>query len=377
MKLGLVLLLSLLLGACASAPMTPPAALFQDSAFAPASERIDPKEIFALSPQMRQFLDTRIAPNGISRGLRGALVEALSADGQLKLEYDADMTRNASQAFAAGSGNCLSLVLMTASFAKAMGLTVRYHDVLVEETWGRDGHTYFSIGHVNVTLIDRDFGHDDGETTIDFLPPRDLSKQRTHLIDEQMIIAMYMNNRAVESMVRGHIDDAYWWAREAIRQEPWYLNAYNTLGAVYERRGMPGNAEVAFQYVLDQQPKNLNAMSNLVAALNEQGRTADAAKWSQVMLKRDPNPPFSFFNRGIEAMNEHDYARARDLFAREVDRAAYYHEFHYWLARAYIGLGDYDKAARHLQIAMENSTTRKDHDIYAAKFAWLSVRASR
>ena len=76
-------------------------------------------------------------------------------------------------------------------------------------------------------------------------------------------------------------------------------------------------------------------------------------------------------------MNAGDYVRARELFAKEVDRAGYYHEFHYWLARAYVGLGDDLQARKHLQIAMENSTTRKDHDIYAAKFAWLSARASR
>jgi hypothetical protein len=76
-------------------------------------------------------------------------------------------------------------------------------------------------------------------------------------------------------------------------------------------------------------------------------------------------------------MNAHDYARARDLFAKEAARSAGYHEFHYWLARAYVGLGDVAQARRHLEIAMENSTTRRDHDLYAAKSAWLSARSGR
>jgi len=377
MKLALVLVLSLLLGACALAPVTPRAELFQDSAFAPPSEPIDVKAVFALSPEMRQFLNTHIRPSVTSYGPREGLVDALETEGKLKLEYDAELTRNGAQAFAARSGNCLSLVLMTAAFAKALDLSLRYQDVLIEETWGRDGHTYFSIGHVNVTLIDRHFGHGDGETIIDFLPPRDLRKQRSHLVGEQTIVAMYLNNRAVESLVRGRLDDAYWFAREAIVQEPWFMNAYNTLGAIYERRGMSGNAEKVFEYVLAQEPRNVNVMSNLVATLNDQGRTAEAHSWSEIMKKRDPNPPFSFFNRGIEAMNDGDYARARELFAKEVDRAGYYHEFHYWLARAYVALGDDAQARKHLQIAMENSTTRRDYDIYAAKSAWISAHASR
>jgi Tfp pilus assembly protein PilF len=376
MKLGLLLLLSLALGACAMAPIAPRASLFEDGAFAPPSEPIDAKAIFALSPEMRQFLDTYIRPSVMGNGPRDGLVDALENAGKLKLEYDAEMTRNAAQSFAARSGNCLSLVIMTAAFAKALDLPLRYHDVLVEETWGRDGHTYFSIGHVNVTLFGH-FGRNAGETVIDFLPPRDVRKQRSHLLGEQTVIAMYLNNRAVESLVRGRLDDAYWFAREAIAQEPWFMNAYNTLGAIYERRGMSRNAEKVFEYVLAQEPRNVNVMSNLVTALYDQGRVDEANSWAEIMKRRDPNPPFSFFNRGLEAMNAGDYVRARELFAKEVDRAGYYHEFHYWLARAYVGLGDDLQARKHLQIAMENSTTRKDHDIYAAKFAWLSARASR
>ena len=63
MKLGLLLLLSLALGACAMAPVAPRASLFEDGAFAPPSEPVDAKAIFALSPEMRQFLDTYIRPS--------------------------------------------------------------------------------------------------------------------------------------------------------------------------------------------------------------------------------------------------------------------------------------------------------------------------
>ena len=59
------------------------------------------------------------------------------------------------------------------------------------------------------------------------------------------------------------------------------------------------------------------------------------------------------------------------MFSKEVDRAAYYHEFHFWLALAYVGLGDMEHAREHMSIAADNSTTRKDHDLYAAKLERL------
>ena len=55
-------------------------------------------------------------------------------------------------------------------------------------------------------------------------------------------------------------------------------------------------------------------------------------------------------------------------------RADYYHEFHFWLGLADWQLGDVGQARKHLQLAMDNSTTRGQHDLYAAKLAWLQSR---
>ncbi len=54
------------------------------------------------------------------------------------------------EAFQARTGNCLSLVIMTAAFAKEVGLPVRFQSVYVPETWSRSGNLYFSSGHVNL-----------------------------------------------------------------------------------------------------------------------------------------------------------------------------------------------------------------------------------
>jgi Tfp pilus assembly protein PilF len=66
-------------------------------------------------------------------------------------------------------------------------------------------------------------------------------------------------------------------------------------------------------------------------------------------------------------MQAGDFKAARDLFAREVERDAYNHEFQFWLASAYYRLGDLVRSRKHLAIAMDFSPTRKDHDLYAAK----------
>ncbi len=293
---------------------------------------------------------------------------------QLKLEYDGAFTRNAAEAFDARTGNCLSLVIMTAAFAKQLGVGVRYQNVYVDENWSRKGNIYFSVGHVNLTLGRRPpkLGTrlDDGEQlTIDFLPPPDLRGVNWRVIDEKTIVAMYMNNRAAESLAADRIDDAYWFAREAILQDPGFITAYNTLGVIYSRRGHLDPAARILAFALEKEPRNIHVMSNLAPVLAGLGRAAESQALERRLAQLEPEPPFSFFHRGRAAMLQGDFRTARDLFEKEVDRAPYNHEFHFWLALALANLGEPRLAQQHLTLAMENSTTRKDHDLYAAKLA--------
>ena len=378
MKTWTVLLVALLLAACASTPLPPRVeALFNDSAFGAPSERIGASDLFAMSPEMKQYLSTTIAPVARAKGAQQGLFEALYSKGQLKLEYDSAKTRNAAQAFAARSGNCLSLVIMTAAFAKEMGLPVTYQSAFLDESWGRSGDIHFFIGHVNVTLgphmarlnnsTNLLVRQDETDLTIDFLLPRELRGLNTRVIDEQTIVAMYLNNRAVESFTEGQLDDAYWWARAAVAQDPRFTSAYNTLGVIYKRHGNLEDAHRVLAYSLEREPKNTHFMSNMVLVLNDLGRGAESAALAKKLDQMEPNPAFSYFMDGMVAMRKGDYRTARDLFAKEVQRAPYYHEFHFWLAAAYIGLGDTERARAELALAMETSTTRISRDIYAAK----------
>ena len=368
------LLFSMLLGACASAPPPPPERLFNDQLFLAPSERISASDVFKVSEAMTRFLSTDMASQLHARGQQQGFIDALYTKGQLRLEYNSAVTRNAAQTFAARSGNCLSLVIMTAALAKELGMPVRYQRVYVDDIWRRSGDVYFTVEHVNLGLgrrtIDGGFGHRDSDgVTVDFLPSADLRYIRTETLEEQTIVAMYMNNRAAEAFSLGQLNDAYWWARAAIAQDPRFATSYNTLGVIYTRHGNPREAQKALATALEFQPDNTQAMSNLIPVLKDLGRGDEAKVLARKLDAMEPNPPFSFFDRGLTALRNKDFRAARDLFAKEVDRAPYNDEFHYWLAVAYVGLGENDEARRELDKAVEYSTPGKEHDLYAAKLA--------
>ena len=384
MKLLSTLVFAAMLAGCATpgpAPvLAPQADLFADAAFAkkPAN-MVTAEQIFELTPEMKTYA-TRLRQARRTQRLHLALYDALYQRDQLRLEYDSEMTRTAAQAFEAHSGNCLSLVIMTAAFARELQLEVKFQRITSEDTWSRSGSLYFSSGHVNLVLGQAAFEplnvnpFDRTEfITIDFLPPPDADKMPTEVISERRVVAMYMSNRAAETLVAGKLDEAYWYARAAIDHDPAYMLAYNTLSTIYQRHGDMLLAERTLRFAQLNDPLNTVILFNLAEVTNALGKKEESDKLKAELARLEPYPPFYFFNKGQQYMAEGDYRKARAMFVREVQRAPYYHEFHFWLAKAAFELGDLKEADKHMALALLNSTTRNDNAIYASKLANLRI----
>jgi hypothetical protein len=297
-----------LLAGCASTTALAPAApeMFDDAHFAPAKEPINPDDVFRLTPEMRTYLRESILPLARTAGLRQAITVSLYDRSKLQLEYDSSTTRTAAQAFEARQGNCLSLVIMTGAFASAMNLKVTYQQVATEEMWSRSGGMYFMSGHVNLLLEKRytdSVGKYDSNDlyTIDFMPGEN-SGLRARAISEDTVLAMYMNNRAAEAMVRGDLDDAYWRVRQAVKLDPQFLSAYNTLGVIYLRHGDAAHAEHILHYALGGSPDNRGA--------GRPGPTGRHRAYAAVLLVR-PGPGGAAQGRLCERAHAvHEGARA-------------------------------------------------------------------
>lgn len=369
-----LLLGCILLSACAT--QTPqisvPYQVFNDRAFTPSEPPPSTETIFKANDEMRQFIAKEIVTQIRASSHQRALFNALYTKAQLKLEYDSSFTRNASETFSARSGNCLSLVIMTAALAKEMGLNVSYQSVVVPEMWSRSGALYFNVGHVNIVLGKRHFddhSHFDKnyQMTIDFYPPEETAGQRTTEITESTIVAMYFNNRAAESITEGKLDNAYQWAKAAITADPSFAAAYNTLAVIYLRHNDAAYAYGALTLALQLDANNKVAMSNMVQAMEETNRIAEAAQMKERLAAIQPFPPFHFFKLGLRAMEEQDYQMAKKWFQKELNRDPDYHEFHFWMGIAHLRLGELKQAEQHLMAAKSNSTSQKDHAIYSAK----------
>jgi tetratricopeptide (TPR) repeat protein len=374
----LILMCCALVGVgCAHRPSAPAAApqLLHDALFAAPAQVIDKAAIFALSDEMLAYVKTEFGHLRAREDPRRSLLEALN-NRSLKLSYDTGITRNAAQAFAAKSGNCLSLVLMTAAFAKHLNLPYSFQNVSADALYSRSADLLLASGHVNLVLerlnsLGQFHPAKRTELIVDFLPPGDLRGQVSRSIAEATIVAMYFNNRAAEQLATGQLDEAYHWAREAVLQDGGFAAAINTLGVIYLRRQHLPQAETALRHLLNLEPNNTAAWSNLAMVLQRGGREPEA-QWALAKLRDlQPVPPLHDFDLGRQALHAGDLQAAREHFARELRRQPFHAEAHFWAAMTLLRLGQPDKAQEHLRMAVENSATSSTHDLYAAKLAVL------
>lgn len=361
------------------APTMPPANdLFSDKLFKAPAKAVDTSRLFALSEPMKAYMRSPYFSAAVrTAGKDHGLVDALYKKGELKLEYDAAVTRDAATTFSLKTGNCLSLVIMTAAFAKEMGLEVNFQNVMVEQQWSRSDSLYFASTHVNLSLavrpeFVRSYEPNKHYLTIDFMPPKDASKLITHPLDEQTIVAMYLNNRAAEEMTANRVDDAYWYARAAIEASPTYITAYNTLGVVYQRHGDYAMAERVYRRALEREREDTMVMHNLIPVLKHLGKTAESQALAARLASIEPTPPFFYFQKGMKAMEAGKYAEAKGMFEREVKRSPYYHEFHFWLAISHWYLGEGRAARSALMQALDTSTTSDATRRYTGKLGYLN-----
>lgn len=377
----ILLLLALLLSACAGAPRAPApgAEIFRDELFGAAPPPPDPQALFGLSPEMRRYLTERIQPQVRRKGPQYALLEALYTEGELRLDYDAAHTRSASEAFAAGKGNCLSLVVMTAAFAREMGLQVRYQEVLGAPAVEQNGDLTFLVGHVNLGLGsvgDRVRSSDFGQhwVLVDFLPGQDLRNQRTTELDERRVRAMYMNNRAAESVAAGQLREAYWWLRAAHAQDASLANLYNTLAVVYRRQGAFADAERTLRVAQAMDPDNEVVAGNL-ASLQREGGPVAAAAAAVPATARLPALA-TRFDPARQALQDGQPKVALRWLSGQLGLTPRNPELHYWLAMTYAQAGDSAGTRRHLELATEYSAGTEQRGLYAGKLNRLKAQAA-
>lgn len=341
---------SLLLGAglvlaagCASTP--PPGGgaviwLDREHEYDPARVTVTRRKLFELDPA----LVARLRAEGIAdahRGTRSAHLMAVIFGPDLKaFSYAGGHSTVAAETWRNKQGDCLSLTVLAFALARELDIPLQMQEVRVPVTFDRRGGVDFLNNHVNALLrADRPLrvGNQtlpSGEIIIDFQPQVG-SRQRGTALNEQAMLARYLNNIGAEQFSLGDGRAAYAHFKAAVQAEAGYAPAYANLAQLYLRGGYAAAAETALRHALQLDPGSDLSLSALHQLLLAQGRRAEAAQYEKLVQARRAQDPYYWLGLGIERLQQQQPLQAIDALERAQALASGFEEIHRYLSIAY------------------------------------------
>ena len=311
--------------------------------------QVEDVDVLAVSPEMEAFLKRYILKYGHTRTKLDLLVRSVMVSGNLGFEYDENRTMTASEAFRTRSGNCVAYSNMIIALARRAGLDARYQEVFLRPVWSDHFEdTVLLVKHVNVVVKS-------GYTswTVDVSGVEIHPTDRRRLVDDSYAKALYLNNIAVESLLKNDLPTAYAYILKAIEASTEVTDTWVNLGVIYGRNDQLDDAAMAFQQALRIDPNEYSAMSNLYEVYLEQGKIEQAVELESRVERYRRNNPYYLLRLSDEALELGQYEESISLLKKAIRKKENDHKLYFALAKTQYLSGELTEAESSLSRARE------------------------
>lgn len=323
--------------------------------------------ILATSPVMRDLVDREIRPIAGQEEKARALLALMFDEQHLGLTYDRFGTRTAAETVAAGAGNCLSLANAYIAMARYAGLNASYVAVSMPDVWYPGDEIFYVLNHTTagIKLSPR--------TTmkIEFDGVQRAEDAKARLVPDKRGFAQYYTNIASTHLSQSNFAVASLSLQQALRIDPEYAPAWNSLGVIQKRLGKLDAAETSYKEALKLDADNLSALNNLVILYEHTGRAAAAHKYQGRLERYRRKNPYYLNYLAQSEVAAGNYNSAVRLAKKAIRKRSDEHRFHFTLAQAYSALDLPEKADRHLQEAMRHADSDEERSRYRREFEQL------
>ena len=336
-----------MLGACASVQrgkVTPPPLQYPGPVV-----QVDDVDVLAVSPEMEKFLERYVLKYSNQQTRLEMLTTAVTRSGVLGFEYDETHTMTSSEAFDARMGNCVAFSNLMIALARRAGLDAHYQEVVIRSEWANyEGDTVLLFKHVNVVVETRKMSWVVDVSGIDIRPT-----DRRKLIEDSYAKALYLNNIAVEALLKNDLPRAYAYMRSAIETDSRVTDPWVNLGVLFGRNDQLDDAAFAFNRALQIDSNEYSALSNLYEVYLEQGKFESAADLEPRVERYRRNNPYYLLRLSDAALGREQYKESISLLRKAIKKKDDDHQLHFALAKTQYLSGELAEAESSLLRARE------------------------
>lgn len=297
-------------------------------------------DLFSLTPEMEDFAKkaVRSGENYFDKvkNLQVALLSS-TANGR-GIVYNAYITEVPKVTFEQRRANCLSFTLLYVALARAVGIDAEVNEVEIPPTWDLRNKNMVFLRHVNVKvyMARNNPGIFNGESVIiDLEMSRYRSTYNQHTISDIDATAQFYSNRATEYLETNNFVDAFLNLRKSIHLNDQQSYVWSNLGALYSRKSLWREAELAYLHGLELNPDDLTVMNNLSYLYRQMGNKELAQKYSRIAQRYREYNPYYKYNFSLSAFEHGDYDSALQFISRAIEREKNDARFYELAARIY------------------------------------------
>ncbi len=336
---------------------------------APAVADVD---LFALNPEMVQFIAARVDSNQDRRSRLHSLMDAVFGAEGLGIAYEKTGTKTALETFESRSGNCLAFTILLVTMARHVDLDAHFHEVAEVMSWDRRGEIILRNQHMFVEI---EIGGD--RMRVDFLPETEKRYRRVSRISDERALAHYYNNIGVETLAKGDIPHSLAYFHKALEADESFSPTWTNLGVAYRRQGDFERAEESHLKAIAIDKAQVTAIANLARLYSATGRQDEAEPLLRKVERYLKRNPFHHFNLGVQSARDGDTGRAIGQLKKAIRRLPEEADFHVTLAELYLRVGKQGKARASLKRALVLSGSERERERLQKELEALEGRHQR
>ncbi|MET0357200.1 MAG: tetratricopeptide repeat protein, partial [Cellvibrio sp.] len=259
------------------------------------------------------------------------------------ITYSAYVTELPSVSFVQRRANCLSFTLLYVALARSVGIKAYVNEVQIPPTWDlRNKKEMVFLRHVNVkvpilpdttNILKRD------DVVIDLEMNRYRPSYNQQEISDTAAEAQFFSNRAMEYLEQGKLEESFLSLRKSISLNDQESYVWSNLGALYGRKNLWREAELAYLHGLDLDPQDLTVMNNLAYLYHQTGEKEKAQKYSRLAQRYRELNPFYQYSIALSAFEQGDYEESLQYVLRAIEREKNDTRFYQLAADVYEKLG--------------------------------------
>jgi tetratricopeptide (TPR) repeat protein len=335
-------------------------------AFPRAVFAVPDEDPFKVNEEMVRFLETNINRSGDGLQQLRNLVRVVFEENALGFKYDS-VTRTAIDTFNTRRGNCMSFTFLFLALARELGFDARLREVDVAPVWSRTGGFTTLVGHVNVGI------HVGSQWyVVDLFPTVNRIELGGRLVSDARALAHFFNNRGVDSLAKGELTEAIEYFHKSLAADSTVGSVWCNLGVALNNARMYEEAEESYKKALQLDSGDMVAMNDIAALYERMGRDNDSKRWLDKARKFRQRNPYYHYSLGVQAYDSGNLPASVNHFKEAIKRKGTEHNFYLGLARAYLKLGDTNKARECLQTALKYATDESSKLLYNEKLTWLA-----